>query len=78
MLQNGKGKRRFDVPPAIIEMMTGIYPYELPKVCTPAELIRRGASEFAAHSMSVVPSTGFELVKTDEVDIAALFNGGGK
>ena len=46
-LEMGKGKRKFSVSPTVVKMVTGIDPYTAPDVCTPAELIRRGASKTA-------------------------------
>jgi hypothetical protein len=73
-LMMGTGKRRFNVAPEIIQMMTGIDPFER-KPCTPAELIRRGATKEVAHALSIVPNTGHELVKFGEDEIAAAFEG---
>lgn len=69
-LKTGKGKRKFRSNGALLQMMTGINPYEEPKLCTPAELIRRGAPKAAVDAHSFTPDTGWELVK---VDIAAAF-----
>lgn len=71
-LEMGTGQRRFNVDRSVIRMMTGIDPVE-EKICTPAELIRRGASKEVAHSLSIVPNTGMKLVKADEDYIAAAF-----
>jgi len=70
-LEMGTGQKRFNVDRAVIKMMTGIDPVE-EKICTPAELIRRGASKDAVAALSIVPNTGMKLVK---VDIAAAFEG---
>ncbi|WP_085044349.1 DUF2800 domain-containing protein [Ensifer aridi] len=72
-LENGKGKRRFNVPGPVIKMMTGIDPYTEPDLCTPAELIRRGANKDVVQKLSIVPDTGLKLVKTQDGDIAAAF-----
>lgn len=74
-LESGKGKRRFNVPAEVIRMLTGKDPYEPQELCTPAELIRRGASKDVVHKLSIVPSTGMKLVKFDADDIAAAFEG---
>lgn len=71
-LEMGTGKRRFNVSGPIIKMMTGVDPYTEAEVCTPAELIRRGASKDVVNKLSFVPNTGMKLVK---VDIAAAFEG---
>jgi hypothetical protein len=74
-LEPGKGQRRFNVPGPVIQAMTGVNPYTEPGLCTPAELIRRGASKDAAHALSIVPNTGMKLVKFGADDIAAAFEG---
>ncbi|TDW21090.1 uncharacterized protein DUF2800 [Rhizobium azibense] len=74
-LEMGKGKRRFNVPGDVIRLMTGVNPYTAPDLCTPAELIRRGASKDAVHALSIVPDTGLKLVKVDEDYIARAFEG---
>lgn len=71
-LEMGKGKRRFNVDRAVVRMMTGIDPME-ESICTPAELIRRGASKDMAHALSIVPDTGMKLIKADEDFIATAF-----
>lgn len=71
-LEMGTGKRRFNVPGFVIQALTGVNPYTDPEVCTPAELIRRGASKEAVNAMSIVPNTGMKLVK---FSIAEAFEG---
>lgn len=72
-LQMGKGKKRFNVPAPVILMMTGVNPYTEPDLCTPAELVRRGASKDVVNQLSVTPDTGMKLVKADGDAIAAAF-----
>lgn len=48
----GYGNRRFTVDPLLIKLRTGIDPYAARKVCTPAELIRRGADEKLTDELS--------------------------
>lgn len=72
-LEMGKGKRKFRVSPTVVKMMTGVDPYTTPDVCTPAELVRRGASKTAVDALSITPDTGLKLVRTDEDFIAAAF-----
>lgn len=72
-LRMGKGKRKFNVPGSVIKALTGVDPYTAPTLCTPAELIRRGASEASAKSLSIVPDTGWQLVRVDENEIASAF-----
>jgi hypothetical protein len=74
-LEMGTGKRRFNVPGFIVQALSGVNPYTEPDVCTPAELIRRGASKDVVNALSIVPNTGMKLVK---VDIAAAFEGNNK
>jgi hypothetical protein len=74
-LEMQTGKRRFNVTPAIIQMMTGISPYTDPGTCTPAELGRRGATKEAVKALSIVPNTGFKLVKFGAEEIAKAFEG---
>lgn len=71
-LEMGKGKRRFNVDRAVVRMMTGIDPVE-ESICTPAELIRRGASKDIAHALSIIPDTGMKLIKSSDDNIAAAF-----
>jgi len=70
-LEMGTGQKRFKADRVTVRMMTGIDPVE-EKMCTPAELIRRGASKDVVAALSIVPNTGMKLVK---VDIAAAFEG---
>lgn len=73
MLEKQKGDRKFKVPAAVVKAMTGIDPFTEPKVCTPAELIRRGASKTAVDALSYRPDTGWKLIKTDDNFIASMF-----
>jgi hypothetical protein len=72
-LEMGKGKRKFRVPGEVVRMVTGVNPYEEKELCTPAELVRRGASKTAVDTLSFTPDTGMKLIKSDEDYIASVF-----
>lgn len=72
-LEMQRGDRKFKIPAWMVKALTGIDPYVEPKVCTPAELIRRGASKDVVDAMAYRPDTGWKLVKTDDNFIASTF-----
>ncbi|MBY5863284.1 DUF2800 domain-containing protein [Rhizobium leguminosarum] len=72
-LEMGKGKKRFNIPAWLVKAVTGVDPMTEPGVCTPAELIRRGASKEAVNAMSFTPDTGMKLVKMNDNFIATAF-----
>lgn len=53
-LEERYGQRKFEIDGDAIKLLTGIDPYDK-KLCTPAELIRRGASEKTVNDMSTRP-----------------------
>lgn len=71
-MSSGLGRSVFTTSAATLQLMTGVDPYQK-KLCTPAELIRRGADESVVKSFSKRPETGMKLTKFDSDDIAALF-----
>lgn len=74
VLEMQKGKKRFKLSAPLVKLLTGVDPYTEPGICTPAELIRRGASKNAVNAMSFTPDAGFKLVKVDDNFIAKAFN----
>lgn len=72
------GKRKFTVDGDTIKVLTGIDPYEKPKLCTPAELERRGAPAPVVKQLSVTPTVGHKLSRVDEKTVASLFEKGRK
>ncbi len=72
-LEMGTGKRRFKATGEVVRMLTGKDPYEKQELCTPAELVRRGASKDVVNALSIVPNTGMKLIKVDENYIAKSF-----
>lgn len=69
------GTRKFTANAADIAIKTGLDPYTEPKLCTPAELIRRGASEEVVNGMSTRPRIQPKLVKRDDSHFKRLFEG---
>lgn len=67
-----EGNRKFKYDLDVIYAMTGIDP-SVTKLCTPAELIRRGASEIAVNSLSIKPIVGYKLEPFNPSKIAKLF-----
>lgn len=72
-IQRKFGKRKFTKPDAYIQMLTGVDPTDK-KTCTPAELIRRGASEAVVATITEKPFIGFELKRFDADDVLAELN----
>ena len=73
VLQKKYGKKKFTVSDAAIQMITGVDPLET-KTCTPAELIRRGATELAVKSITETPFIGVKLARMDPEDVLAQIN----
>lgn len=68
------GKSKFkNEDAAIIEMMTGVDPRDT-KICTPAELIRRGADKDAVAKMTYRPRTGSKLKRVDPRSIGKVMD----
>tara|TARA_R110000851_G_scaffold127031_1_gene258850 strand:- start:40 stop:1134 length:1095 start_codon:yes stop_codon:yes gene_type:complete len=68
-----KGNSVFTVSGVTLNLLTGIDPYEK-KLCTPAELLRRGATEEQLKSLTERPETGRKLTRMSGNDIAKMFN----
>lgn len=66
------GQRKFKFPGDVVQAMTGVDPYEV-KVCTPAELERRGAKSIMVDALSTRPTVGYKLAPYDPRAVAALF-----
>lgn len=71
-----KGNRTFTIPGEAIKMLTGVDPWMEPKLCTPAELERRGANRDAVGAITTQPIVGHKLTRVDEKQIGALFKSG--
>lgn len=72
VLEQRHGKRAFTVGADAIRMLTGIDPTD-PKLCTPAELIRRGADEKVVENITRTPFIGTKLARIDPEDVLAQF-----
>jgi hypothetical protein len=70
------GKRKFTVEGDLIEALTGVDPWEKRKLCTPAELERRGVDPTVVRQMSTTPTVGHKLTRVDDKQIGALFEKG--
>jgi hypothetical protein len=68
-----KGNSTFTASGVTISLLTGVDPYEK-KLCTPAELLRRGATEEQLKSLTTRPETGHKLARLSENDIAKMFS----
>jgi hypothetical protein len=73
-LEERYGKRKFTVDRDTILAVTGVDPVE-EKLCTPAELERRGVSKDVVKAMTTTPSIGRKLAPVAENNIAKLFGG---
>lgn len=68
------GKPKITVPAVAVAAKTGVDPFET-KICTPAELIRRGADEdVVRNELSTTPRIGGKLVKLSIDEIRKMFN----
>lgn len=61
MLEAAEGDRVFTVPAAMIQAMTGLDPYEAPKLKTPAKLEGEGAAPQTVALLTTKPFTGMRL-----------------
>lgn len=68
-----KGNRVFTTSGATVQLLTGIDPWEK-KLCTPAELERRGATKDQLESITKHPVTSHKLTRITGDDIASMFN----
>lgn len=59
------GNKKFSIPANAVALRTGVYPYEDPKVCTPAELLRRGADPDVVAGITTRPRIPAKLVQLD-------------
>lgn len=66
------GKAAWKHEPEVIEMMTGVDPYEQ-KTVTPAELKRRGADKDLVDELTYRPKVGRKLDRVTQQDIARAF-----
>jgi hypothetical protein len=66
------GQRKFKYDGEVVKVMTGVDPY-VTKVCTPAELERRGASKTVVNALSTTPVVGYKLAPYDPRTVGALF-----
>ena len=69
-----KGHRKFTVPAEMVQLLTGVDPWNK-KLITPAEAERRGADKEVVNKISAQPDIGHKLMRIDEDDVAALFAG---
>ena len=81
--EEGHGNRRFTLEPEQIRALTGLDPYDKPKACTPAELIRRGKAkgiegiEETVGRMSIRPRIPPKLTRYDSDRFQRLFDKSG-
>lgn len=68
-----KGNRVFTLSGTTLQLVTGIDPWEN-KLCTPAELERRGATKDQLQMITKQPVTSHKLTKLTQNDIASMFN----
>lgn len=68
-----KGNRAFNVDPFMIRAYTGVDPYMPAKVCTPAELERRGADPEKIAQISTRADIGVKLTRLTDNTIAGYF-----
>ena len=66
------GKSAWKHPPEVVQMMTGVDPYEK-KVVTPAELVRRKADKKIVDQITYRPTVDHKLVKIKQSDIEKAF-----
>lgn len=67
-MANQIGHRKFTVEGPMIQLLTGINPYEQ-KLVTPTELERRGASRVVLDKITMKPNIGHKLVRSDTAEI---------
>ena len=70
------GNRKITVDPWIVKAMTGVDAYAEPKICTPAELVRRGVPKETVDRMSTRPRIPSSLSPVDLGETERLFNKG--
>ena len=71
-LEHATGHRKFTVSGQNVQLLTGVDPWEK-KLCTPAELGRRGVDDETLKMITKKPNTGQKLVKVKNDDIAKMF-----
>lgn len=71
-MKTKKGNRQFTMSGENVHLLTGIDPWEK-KLCTPAELERRGAKKEQLESLTTQHTTGLKLVEVTTDDIAKMF-----
>lgn len=74
-IESRYGNRSFSVDGNIVAALTGVDPWER-KLCTPAELERRGADVETVKSITSKPVIGEKLVPLTDDDIAEIFTTG--
>jgi hypothetical protein len=67
-----KGQRKFTVEADKVKQITGINPY-VEKLCTPAELERRGANKEVVKTITDTPNIGQKLQRTDTKAFERMF-----
>lgn len=70
--ERGKGRRRFNIDATMVLLGTGIDP-RADKMCTPAELERRGADPTIMRMITEIPDTKARLVRMRTEDFARKF-----
>lgn len=76
-VEERRGKRKFSHDAEMIRSLTGIDPTDT-KLCTPAELIRRGVDKKIVDSLSHIPTIGSKLTRIDSNHFAKMFKNGEK
>jgi hypothetical protein len=75
-LADRKGHRKFSVPMAQVQMMTGIMPFKQTEM-TPAELERAGAKKDIVKGITYTPSIGRKLARASTKAFEKMFKGKG-
>lgn len=74
-LEQRLGTRKFDVSAGELALATGLNPYAEEKLCTPAEMVRRGAPEELVNRMSTRPRIQPKLSRREGNHFQRLFEG---
>lgn len=72
MFKERVGKRKFNVPPDIIDFVTGV-PATKPQQLTPSEMERKGVSRRILDQITTRPSIGKELVEATPEEFERIF-----
>lgn len=71
-LNTKKGNSVFSTSATNVQLLTGVDPWQK-TICTPAELLRRGATDVQIKDITKRPETGRKLARFSEADVAKIF-----